>query len=255
VHGLGEARDVEELPGRGVLAVRLPGLVVALATGILLLAACQKPPASAPGVSAVETDALVLGRAALKRGDHAVAVALLRDALRARADVLEAHYLLAVSASHLDQGEEAGREFEWVVAHGDPGSAEVSIAREWLASRRPMAAATVPLVDDPSPVQNAELASLSGKAEDAGGSKRRLLLFLKGVRGAAVEDEYRTLRTDGQGRYRFANVVPGEYLLTNAVAGPVTWRLRVSLARGEHRTLDLSPSNDTSVRDDAPETR
>ena len=58
------------------------------------------------------------------------------------------------------------------------------------------------------------------------------------------------LRTDQQGNFRFTDVVPGDYMLTNVIAGPPTWRLRVTLAKGERLTLDLLPSNQTAVRDD-----
>ena len=205
-------------------------------------------------------DPLGQAREAVRRGEHAPAVGLLHQAIQSRPDSLEAHYLLAVSQSHLDHADEAAREFEWVVSHAELGPAEATIAREWLAARAPASTVARGSSDagparDSEPAQNPELASLSGKTEDAGGPKRRLLLFLKGVRGSAVEDEYRTLRTDSQGRFQFADVSPGDYILSNAVAGPVTWRLRVSLARGERRSLDLSPANDTSVRHDAPETR
>ena len=76
------------------------------------------------------------------------------------------------------------------------------------------------------------------------------MFFLKGLPGSAVQDGYHTLRTDQQGNFHFPNVVPGEYVLTNAVAGPATWRLKVALAPGQHSVLDLPTSNSTAVRDD-----
>lgn len=242
-----------------MLIVRLRDLALLVAVSVELLVSCEQPGPVPSPVAAPPVDPIVQAREAVKLAQHASAVTLLHQAIHARPDSLEAHYLLAVSQSYLDQADEAGREFEWVVGHAEPGSAEATIAREWLAARTatPMAvagASDAAPADDPA-AGNPELASLSGKAEDARGPKSRLLLFFKGAHGSAVGDEYRTLRTDSQGRFQFANVKPGDYVLTNAVAGPVTWRLRVSLARGERRSLDLSPSNDTSVRDDAPETR
>lgn len=197
----------------------------------------------------------------MRRGDHAGAASRLRDLLPARPDSFDVHYLLAVSASHLDQDDEAGREFEWVVAHGEPGSTEVTIARDWLASRaaRPPALAPSPPasrgVVNESPEQKPQLASVSGKVLDASGPRARLLLFLKGVPSASVQDESHGVRTDRDGNYHFQNVTPGEYMLTDAVAGPVTWRLRVSLARAERLVLDLSRSNHVTMRDDFPAPR
>ena len=195
----------------------------------------------------------------MDRRNYGAAAQLLREVLIRHPADLQAHYRLGVSASHLDQVDEAGREFEWVVAHGEPGAAEVQIAREWLASRTP---ATVPAPgvvastanDGQSErTQNPELASLSGRAVAPDGPKARLQLFLKGVSEGAVKDEYQMLRTDQQGNFHFANVAPGDYMLTNAVAGPVIWRLRVTLGRGQRLVLDLSPGNGSTVRDDFPD--
>jgi hypothetical protein len=222
-----------------------------LAACVVAGASCQAQRPETPRAAAPAPDPFDLARAAVSRGDHATAVALLHDLLPAHPDNLEAHYLLAVSASHLDHHDEASREFQWVVGHGDPGSTEVAIAREWLASRArsiPQSPAPPPVaVVNVAPAQKPELASLSGTALDAGGAKTRLLLFLKGVPGTAVQDESHTLRTDRRGQFHFSNVVPGEYLLTDAVAGPATWRLRLTLTRAERRVIDLSPTNSTSL--------
>lgn len=191
----------------------------------------------------------------MDRRDYAAAGPLLRDVLAHRPSDLEAHYRLGVSASHLDQVDEAGREFEWVVAHGEPGAAEVQIAREWLASRT-HATVSEPRVSsaaEAGQTQKPELASLSGRAVGPDGPKARLQLFLTGVPTSAVKDEYHLLRADQRGNFHFPNVVPGDYMLTNAVAGPVLWRLRVALGGGQHLVVDLSPANSAAVRDDFPE--
>ena len=60
----------------------------------------------------IALDPLVQAREAMARRDYAAAASLLRDALARRPDDLEAHFRLGVSASHLDQVDEAGREFE-----------------------------------------------------------------------------------------------------------------------------------------------
>jgi hypothetical protein len=112
-----------------------------------------------------------------------------------------------------------------------------------------------PGVVEGTPEQRPELASVSGKVVGPAGPRARVLLFLKGVPGASVEDEAHSLRSDRNGHYRFDNVKPGEYMLTDAVAGPVTWRVRVPLARAERRVLDLSPANHAAVRDDFPDYR
>src|SRR5262249_18392130 len=97
-----------------------------------------------------------------------------------------------------------------------------------------------------------DMASVGGRAVGPDGVKPRLQLFLKGLAGTPTESEYHVLRTDPQGNFRFNDLAPGEYMLTDSVAGPSAWRLRVLLVRGDRRTLDLSPSNHISVRDDFP---
>jgi hypothetical protein len=236
---------VEELSGGLVLATRWPivvTLVVAALTG------CGDPRPRAPVAGSSTVDLLGQARDAAARGDHAAAVERLRDVIAARGDVVEAHYLLAVSASHLDQVDEAAQQFEWVAIHGAPESAEVTIARQWLAERVAASVAARPArVETPrAPVVEAQqpaLAGVSGVATDTSGPKARLLLFLKGVPGSAVENEYRSLRTDRGGHFQFVNVPPGDYVLTDAVAGPPTWRLRLSLTRGQQLALDLTQAN------------
>lgn len=191
----------------------------------------------------------------MDRRDYGVAVRLLREALVRQSADVEAHYRLGVSTSHLDQLEEAGREFEWVVAHGVPAAPEVQLAREWLAARTTAATAapSVSPAQNDGPAQRPELASLSGRAVGPDQPLPRLQLFLKGLPDGAVKNEYHLLRTDQQGSFHFSNVVPGDYMLTNAIAGSARWRLKVTLAQGQRLVLDLSASNETAVRDDFPE--
>jgi len=216
---------------------------------------CQQTSPEPPKTVATAPEPIVQAREAMDRRDYAAAAPLLRDALARHPADLEAHYRLAVSASHLDQVDEAGREFEWVVAHGEPGAPEVPIAREWLASRTPatVSAPSASAETEAGQTQKPELASLSGKATGPDGPKARLQPFLKGVPTSVVKDEYHLLRTDQQGNFHFPNVVPGDYMLTNAVAGPVLWRLRVALGGGQHLVVGLSPANSAAVRDDFPE--
>ncbi len=191
----------------------------------------------------------------MDRRDYGAAVRLLREALARRSADVETHYRLGVSTSHLDQVEEAAREFEWVVAHGVPGTPEIQLAREWLASRMTAASAAprVAPTPDEASAQRPELASLAGRAIGPEQPWSRLQLFLKGLPDGAVKDEYHLLRTDQPGNFRFSNVVPGDYMLTNAIAGPARWRLKIRLEQGQRQVLDLSASNETAVRDDFPE--
>lgn len=244
-----------QLTGRLVIA----GFLLATLGPAMTVAGCGQSTPPPPKTTSIVPDSLARARRAMDRHEYSVAIGLLREAsVRSPAD-LEAHYRLGVSASHLDRPDEAGKEFEWVVAHGRPGAPEVRLARDWLA-RQPTRVRPGPpppsagVGAEPSS-PNPQMATLTGRAVGPDGVRSRLQLFLKGVPGTAVKDEYHILRTDQQGTFRFADVVPGDYMLTNAVAGRPAWRLRVSLAKGEQLVLDLSPANQASVRDDFPEPR
>lgn len=233
----------------------LGALLLGLPSAALLTAGCRQSPApQPPKTEMVHADLSTVAREAMDRRDYTAAVAALREVLAHRPADLDAHYRLAVSASHLDQVDEAAREFEWVVTHGKPPAAEVEIARQWLTLR------AVPTVIAPDatasqtelPASKPGLATLMGRAVGREGVATRLQLFLKGLPGTPVQDEYHVLRTDQRGNYRFHDVAPGDYMLTNVIAGRPAWRLRVSLRGGESLTLDLSPANQASVRDDFP---
>ena len=239
---------------------------VLLATLATTAAGCRPSPSPPPQAASLDLDPLARARDAMDRHEYAIAVELLREALVRRPADLEAHYRLGVSASHLDHLDEAGKEFEWVVAHGAPGRPEVQLARDWLDAQNVRGRPTPARAGQPAPAlpgvsgersspPNPDTATLAGRAVGRDGVKSRLQLFLKGVPGTTVKDEYHILRTDQQGNFRFAEVVPGDYMLTDAVAGPPAWRLRVSLAKGEHLVLGLSPANQATVRDDFPEPR
>jgi len=84
---------------------------------------------------------------------------------------------------------------------------------------------------------------------------RRLQLFLVGQPGSPTKEARYVLRTDEDGSFKFPDVVPGPYMLTNRIAGQPIWRLRVEVAAAEEKQLELTPSNSVAVRDDFPQGR
>lgn len=226
--------------------------LVLLALGAALLAGCGERPRPQPRAAAAP-DLLSQAREAMTRGDYSTSVGLLRQVLAERPDHFEAHYRLAVSASWLDLTEEAEAQFEWVVAHGAPDSPEVDAARQWLRTfrARPGEAAA-----PPPAAPHADRATVTGRVlwEQDGrvAPQPYLRLFFKGLPGSPVEDEFHRVQTDEHGQYRIVDVVPGEYMLTNRVAGPPIWRLRVAVKAGQTLQLDLTPENSVKVRDDFP---
>jgi hypothetical protein len=205
------------------------------------------------------TDAAALAASALERGDYARAAELYRGALAAAPESVPLHYGLGVSASHLERKAEAIRELSWVLEHGGADSSEVRAARRWLQSvgalRRPAAeegaAREEPQDQSPKPA----MASVHGRvlvgetAKDTTPAQRMQLFLME----HPSRVRYFRLRTDEQGYFRFQNVPPGVYKLTERAAGQPTWRLRLEVKPGQDVALELGPDNSTRIRDDFPD--
>jgi len=194
---------------------------------------------------------------ALDRGDHAKAADLYRRALAASPDSVSLHYGLAVAASHLNLKDEAIREFRWVLARAAKGSAEAVAAHRWLAGAGllPAQAASETASEERRP--EAGSASLEGRmasvepGQEGRPAPRRMVILYGQPDSPAKGERYQT-RTDENGTFRFPRVAPGSYMITDAVAGPRNWRLKIQLQAGEASTLDLTSGNATKVRDDFP---
>jgi hypothetical protein len=204
-------------------------------------------------------DAAGRAGAALEAGRYADAVGLFREALARTPDNVALRYGLAVALSYTDRGA-AIREFQWVMGNAQPGSQERADSQAWLA--RAGIPPTAPATSSRSaePERQVGNAVLVGQAlfADAGAKPepmRRLQLFLMGQPGSPTKDERYNLRTDEDGSFKFPNLPPGPYMLTNRLAGQPIWRLRVELKAAEEKQLDLNPGNSVAMRDDFPQSR
>ena len=232
--------------------MRLPSAWAALGLIALVIAACQGPAAPPPPPAAGPTLASQAADA-LDAGDYARAADLYRRALAGSPESLPLHYGLAVAASHLNLKNEAIREFKWVLARAAKGSPEAAAAQRWLTGAGALASdAPVETQNDASAGPTA--ASLEGQLvmPDGGPSSQRRMLVLYGLANSATKDQRYQIRTDQNGRFRFPSVVPGPYMLTDAVSGPRNWRLRIELQPSQAATLDLTPANHIKVKDDFP---
>lgn len=221
----------------------------------LILTACQSKAPTAP-VRAEETPAS-RANAALEEGRFADAVALYRDALAKTPENVSLRHGLAVALSYSDRGA-AIREFQWVMASAPPGSREAVESRDWLMKAG--ALPPTPRVERPGQERQTGNSALGGRAvfAEAGTrpeAMRRLQLFLVGQPESPTKEARYVLRTDEDGNFKFPDVVPGPYMLTNRLAGQPIWRLRVELAPAEEKQLELTPSNSVAVRDDFPQGR
>jgi len=227
--------------------------------GFLLLAglACQSQAPPAP--ARVEESPASRANVALEAGRYTEAVTLFRDALVPTPESVALRFGLAVALSYTDRAA-AIREFQWVMASAPPESREAVESRAWLA--RVGALPNVPAAAKPSaePERQAENAALLGRAlfAEAGAkpeAMRRLQLFLMGQPNSPTKEARYNLRTDEDGNFKFPDVVPGPYMLTNRLAGQPIWRLRVELKPTEEKQLDLNPGNSVAMRDDFPQGR
>jgi hypothetical protein len=233
--------------------------VRALLVFLMLLAACQSP--SSPTRPTSFEDPAVLAARALAAGRYTDAALLYREALGEASGKMELHYGLAVASSYLDRRDDAIREFRWVVQYGSPKAAEVEASRQWLirAGALPPAAYAVNPTG-PEKERAAGNASLEGRAVFAEGGQTpqpmpRQQLFLVGQPNSPTQRERYNLRTDERGNFKFPDVVPGPYKLTDRVAGQPIWRLRVEFKASEVKVLELTPANSTASLDEFPESQ
>ena len=225
--------------------------------GFLALAgaACQSESARPPRAG-VEAGPVARAGVALNAGRYSEAAALYREVLDRAPQRVDLHYGLAVALSHFDRAA-AIREFQWVIATAPPGSQESVESRAWLTR-----AGALPSVAAPSqpvgPERQPGNAVLAGRAVFAEAGARpapmpRLQLFLRGQPDSPVKDGRYVLRTDGDGNFRFSDIPPGPYMLTNRLAGKPIWRLRVELKPSDEKLLELNVGNSVAIRDDFPE--
>ncbi|HJR01353.1 MAG TPA: tetratricopeptide repeat protein [Methylomirabilota bacterium] len=233
-----------------------PSKVYLLTAILALLAGCQSP--SRPAQLSAPEDPAAMAARALAGGRYTDALELYRQALADAPGKVTLHYGLGVASSYLDRRDDAVREFRWVVQYGPQTVPEVAAAREWLIRAGALPSVTL---DTPAPSRSGEErqagnASFEGRAvfAEAGQAPKpmaRLQLFLSPE--SPTQKEYYNLRTDGEGNFKFPNVIPGRYKLTDRVAGQPIWRLRVELKPSETKALELTSANSVAMQDDFPE--
>ena len=228
--------------------------------GCLLIAAiaCQSP-APPPPPARVEQDPAARARAALEAGRYAEAAGLFRQALEHAPDSVPVRFGLAVALSYTDRGA-ATPEFQWVLANAHPGSQEAVESRAWLARAGALPRTAVQRATAAEHEMQTGNSALVGRALFAEKGEKpqpmpRMQLFLVGQPDSPTKEERYNLRTDQEGNFKFPNVVPGPYMLTNRIAGQPIWRLRVELKPSEEKELSLDPANSVAVRDDFPQPR
>jgi tetratricopeptide (TPR) repeat protein len=235
-----------------------PRTLALLGCLLIAAAACQSPAPPQPPAR-VEEDPASRARAALEAGRYAEAAGLFRQALEHAPDSVPARFGLAVALSYTDRGA-ATPEFQWVLANAQPGSQEAAESRAWLARAGALPRTAAQRATAAEHEMQTGNSALVGRALFAEKGEKpqpmpRMQLFLVGQPDSPTKEERYNLRTDQEGNFKFPNVVPGPYMLTNRVAGQPIWRLRVELKPSEEKQLSLDPANSVTVRDDFPQPR
>ena len=223
--------------------------VVLLAAALLLGAACQQAPVSAP----VSQDVSPLDRlkadgdALVAKGDYANAVEKYRQAIDLDSSVVGPHFGLGTAYSFMDKRPEAIAQFRWVLARADASSTEYQEAYRWLSR---VGALPAPVVADASrkepskpTVDPAMVGRLVGKTEWPGVTPQRKLvsgaLYLTG--DEPVTQDVKRQRAFRLGdAYEFRDLPGGRYRVVAVVDGTTIWDEKVNVETGKDTNLVLS---------------
>jgi hypothetical protein len=169
---------------------------------------------------------------------------------------LTLHFGLATCASWLGLVSEATDEFNCVLARAPHGSAERTVAGEWLEGAARTTRGTEHTAADASGSKVGDAAvhglvtwEVQGEPHDV---LRRAQLHMKGLPDSPTKGLAYYVRTDKEGRYHFQRIKPGPYRLTDAIAGSSKWNLKIEVKSGEDLELNLSNSNSVAHRNDFP---
>ena len=232
--------------------MRVLFLVAALG---LTLGACQRfspPPTSAAGSLTGRLSAE--GDALMAQGDYERAAVKYQSALNEAPSEIAIRYALAVALSYTTRRDETIQQFKIVVSRGEPSSAEVKAAREWLAS--------VNGLEDTSVSVMPSIAQAEGRAAKTGrvlgriqwhdiDPYDRMVRISVSLTGEDVAT--RMTRPFKIGRpYEFRNVPPGSYRLVAEVGGTPMWDVKIDVSADNDTPLDLTDANSTVPKDFNP---
>ena len=235
--------------------MRVLFLVAALG---LTLGACQRfspPPTSAAGSLTGRLSAE--GDALMAQGDYERAAVKYQGALNEAPSEIAIRYALAVALSYTTRRDETIQQFKIVVSRGQPSSAEVKAAREWLASVNGLENTSVPVM--PSIAQGEGRAAQTGRVlgqirwHDIDPHDRMVRITVS-LTGEDVATRNVTMtRPFKIGRpYEFRNIPPGSYRLVAEVGGTPMWDVKIDVSADNDTPLDLTDANSTVPKDFNP---
>jgi hypothetical protein len=230
---------------------------VAALAALAALLACNNSgtgrPAPSPTPSASSTIARHEAMRLLARGDYGAAEVQYRLALETDPDDVRLHYGLGTVLSHLDRTDETRKQFEWVVAHAEPGRDEVVRAQQWLSQLSPAVPATESATaqastttDGAASTEARPVGSMKGKTAWPGitpetrPTSLELRLSPEGAGGTPLKLHIRL-----GSAYTFSKIPAGPYQLVARSHGRELWKRRVVIAADTEAIVDLTP--DTSL--------
>lgn len=223
-----------------------------LLAAVVLLAACQQPPAHPPVTSGISPVAQLRaeGDALMARGDHAGAVEKFRQAVDLEPNSVSLRFALGIAYSFLDRRPEAIAQLRWVVANASPELTEYVEARRWLtrvgvvvesptvaAKSDPAAPETVKQVDP------AEQGSVAGQTQWPGVSPAAqpvpIRIALAGAEDATRQVGMRRNISLGE-RFEFKDVPEGQYRLVGSFEDQIIWDQRITVKGGKQTDVALT---------------
>lgn len=223
--------------------------IVLLAAALVLGAACQQAPVSAPSVSSDVSplDRLMAeGDALMAKGDYVNAVEKYHQAVDLDSSVVGPHFALGTAYSFLDKRPEAIAQFRWVLARADASSTEYQEAYRWLSRVGALPApivADAPQKDPRSMGSSAMVGRLVGKTEWPGVTPQRKLvtgaMYLTGEEPVTQDVKRQRAFRLGDG-YEFRDLPAGRYRVVAVIDGTTVWDARVNVETGKDTNLSLS---------------
>ena len=218
---------------------------------VALLVGCQQSPPSGPvpapaGPTSTqqlrdEADALTA------RGDYAAAVVKYQAAVTSEPSDVSLRFALGTALSYLNLRQETAEQFRFVVAHGQPDSAEVQAARRWLVEAGDLAE-TVTFAPSTGEESGAGATPFSGKLKgktEASGETADLVNLTLTVLDKPDGEPMASKSLKLGEPYEFDRIPPGTYRLKAASqkSGDLLWDLEVAATAESETVLDLTSAN------------
>jgi len=193
----------------------------------------------------------------MARGDYERAAVKYQSALNEAPNEIAIRYALGVALSYTTRRDETIQQFKIVVSRGEPSSAEVKAAREWLASANGPEDTSISAL--PSLVEAEDRVAKTGRVlgkiqwNDIDPHDRMVRITVT-LTGEDVATRNLTVRRPFRIGYPYElrNIPPGSYRLVAEVGGTPMWDVKIDVSADNDTPLDLTEANSTVPKDFTP---